>query len=766
MEMISAKLKVYFIAALAGSIIIALIGYVYTARDLPPYPGKVVTESGEVLSSRQQIIAGQHVWQKYGLMDVGSVWGHGTYRGPDFTAQALHNIGVNMREKMSLEEFGMPYSELNTQSGGAVDAVVIEDLKTNRYSSENDTLSVSALKAHALLENRQFYADFFREGDPGGPIGPGTITHPEELQNLADFFFWTAWVASTIRPGDTHTYTNNWPHDVSVGNVVSGKSLVWSAISLVAFGACLGVVIYIFHRYTFNLGAVPFRPQVANQLAAAGISASQRKTAKYFLVVAALFVLQTSMGGLMAHYTVSPSSFYGTTFLADFFTYNWAKTWHLQLAVFWIATSWIGMTLFVSPYVGGKEPKMQGMLVDILFVAIVIVVVGTLSGVVLGIKGFFSETTVEQAGFFQGLWFWFGHQGWEYLELGRFWQILLLVGLIIWLFLVVRALKSHFGSGQDLWGLPHFLSYSAIAVVGFFCFGLLYDPNSHLTIADFWRWWVVHTWVEGSFEFFAAAAIVFVMINLSLVDLKAGMRTVYFTVALALFAGIIGVGHHYYWFGEASFWLALGSTISALEPVPILLLLSETWHNQKTIAKGGKDFPYRYPLMFLSAAVAWEVLGAGVMGLSITTPIINYYEHGTYLTVNHGHTALFGTYGLLAMGLLLFSMRGIVTEKAWDTRLLSISFWSTNIGLLLMFVGTLLPIGIMQSLDNLDNGFWHARSNAFWERDIIQLLGNTRIVPDTLIIIGAIALLLFMIKAMGHLKPVTIESGTAYPVLT
>ena len=764
MEMISVKLKVYFIVALVSSIGIALIGYVYTARDLPPYPGKIVLESGQELSGRQQIIAGQHVWQKYGLMDVGSVWGHGTYRGPDFTAQALHNLGINMREKMSNEQFGSAYSDLGLQSGGAVDAVVIVDIKRNTYSPQTDTLLISDLKAYGLQENRKFYAKFFAEGDPEGPIGPGTITNPEEIENLADFFFWTAWVASTIRPGDTHTYTNNWPHDISVGNLASGKALVWSAISLVAFGVCLGLVIYIFHRYTYNLGGVPFKPQVANQLATAGISASQRKTAKYFLVVAALFVLQTSMGGLMAHYTVHPSSFYGSDFLANFFTYNWAKTWHLQLAVFWIATSWIGMTLFVSPYVGGKEPKLQGFLVDVLFVAVVIVVVGSMTGEVLGIKGFFSENSTEQAGFFQGLWFWFGHQGWEYLELGRFWQILLLVGLVIWLFLVVRALKSHFSSGKDRWGLPNFLSYSAVAVVGFFCFGLLYNPNSHLTIADFWRWWVVHTWVEGSFEFFAAAAIVFVMVNLSLVDLKAGLRTVYFTVSLALFAGIIGVGHHYYWFGEPSFWLALGSTISALEPVPILLLLSETWHNQKTIAKGGKGFPYRYPLMFLSAAVAWEVLGAGVMGLSITTPIINYYEHGTYLTVNHGHTALFGTYGFLAMGLLLFSMRGIVTEKGWDTRLLSISFWSTNIGLLLMFLGTLLPVGIMQSLDNLDNGLWHARSNAFWQQDTIQLLGQTRLVPDTLIIIGSIGLLLFMINAMRHLKPVTIESGAVYPV--
>ncbi|HBG17900.1 MAG TPA: nitric-oxide reductase large subunit [Desulfobulbaceae bacterium] len=764
--MISAKLKLYFIAALAGSIIIALIGYVYTEKDLPPYPGKVVTQDGQEVTGRQQIIAGQHVWQKYGLMDVGSVWGHGTYRGPDFTAQALHNMGANMREKLARDKFGVSHTELDILSEGAVDAVVIDDIKKNTYRPGDDTLVISDLRASALLENRRFYQTFFTEGDADGPIGPKTITNPQEIDNLSDFFFWTAWAASTIRPGDNHTYTNNWPHDISVGNMASGKSLVWSAISLVAFGVCLGIVIYIYHRFTYNLGHVPFKPEKATLLAAAAISASQRKTAKYFLVVAALFTLQTTMGGFMAHYTIHPGTFYGLDFLADIFPYNWMKSWHLQLAVFWIATAWIGMTLFVSPYVGGREPKLQPLLVDILFVAVVIVVVGSLSGEVLGIKGFFDEGTVAQEGFFKGAWFWFGHQGWEYLELGRFWQILLLTGLVIWLFLVVRALKSHFRAGQDRWGLPHFLTYSAAAVVGFFCFGLLYDPNSHLTIADFWRWWVVHTWVEGSFEFFAAAAIVFVMVNLSLVDLKAGLRTVYFTVSLALFSGIIGVGHHYYWFGEPSFWLALGSTVSALEPVPILLLLSETWHNQKTIAKAGKGFPYRYPLMFLSAAVAWEVLGAGVMGLSITTPIINYYEHGTYLTVNHGHTALFGTYGSLAIGLLLFSMRGLVNEKGWDTRLLSLSFWSTNIGLLTMFVVTLLPVGILQSLDNLNYGFWHARSNDFWKQETIQFLGQVRLIPDTLIILGAVFLLIFMIKAMRHLKPATIAAGALYPAQT
>lgn len=734
-----------------GSLVIALIGYVYTARELPPYPGKVISASGSQLTGKDRIIAGQQVWQKYGLMDLGSVWGHGTYRGPDFTAQALHNMGENMREKMAVDRFSAPYGSLDTEARGSVDAVVVDQIKSNRYDSETDTLVLSDLQKSALLGNRKFYDNLFSKGDRRGPIRANVIKDPQERKDLADFFFWTAWCAGTTRPGDIHTYTNNWPHDPQVGNTVSGKALVWSAISLVAFGLCLGIVIFVFHKYKFNQGSRPYSPEPAKQLAEAKISPSQKKTAKYFLIVAALFFLQVNMGGLMAHYTIHPDSFYGLDFIADFIPYNWAKTWHLQLAIFWIATAWIGTTLFVAPRVGGKEPVAQGLLVDILFVAVVIVAVGSLTGEVLGLKGLLGKS-----------WFWIGHQGWEFLELGRLWQILLLVGLLIWLGLVIRALKDHFASGHEKWGLPHFLSYSAVAVVGFFCFGLLYDPNTHLTIADFWRWWVVHTWVEGAFEFFAAAAIVFVMVNLGLVELRAGLRTVYFTVALALSAGIIGVGHHYYWFGEPSFWLALGSTISALEPVPILLLLAEVWHSQKALVKAGSAFPYKWPLMFLMMSVAWEFLGAGVMGLSITTPIVNYYEHATYLTVNHGHTALFGTYGLLAIGLLLFSMRGIVKPSGWDERFLKIAFYGTNGGLLVMFVGTLLPVGLLQVLDNIQHGFWHARSDAFWHQKIVVLLGQFRMIPDMFIIIGSAGILLFMLKAMLNLKPVEIASGRTF----
>jgi len=747
----SKNLKVYFLGALIASLVIAVIGYFYTARDLPPYPGSIRDESGRELSGKSQIMSGQQVWQKYGLMDLGSVWGHGTYRGPDFTAQALHNMGVNMREAEAQAQYGSAYDKLSDSERGSVDSVVIGQIKRNRYDKSNDVLVLSDIQTRAFEKNRQFYEAMFREGGQGGIIRTNTIKDPRERQDLADFYFWTAWCAGTIRPGDSHTYTNNWPNDASVGNSVSGKSIAWSAISIVAFGVILGLFVWLYHRYGFNKGSREYSEEHARKLLGAGVSVSQRRTAKFFLVVSALFFLQLLMGAVMAHYTVHPQSFYGNDFITKLVPYNWVKTWHLQLAVFWIATAWVGTTLFVAPAVGGREPRAQGFLVNTLFVAVVVVVLGSLFGEVLGIKGLIGKA-----------WFWLGHQGWEYLELGRLWQLLLLAGLVIWLFLVVRALKMHFSRGVEKWDLPHFVTYSGLAVVGFFGFGLFYNPQSHLTIADFWRWWVVHTWVEGAFEFFAAGAIAFVLVNLGLVDKKAGLRTVYFTVGLALFSGIVGVGHHYYWFGEPSFWLALGSTVSALEPVPILLLLAEVWHGQRTLLKAGSAYPYRYPLMFLMASVTWEFVGAGVMGLSITTPVVNYFEHSTYLTVNHGHTALFGTYGMLAIGLLLFSMRGLVEEKGWSSGLLRLSFWTTNVGLFLMFVVTLLPTGILQMIDNYRYGFWHARSEEFWSGNAVHFIGQIRIVPDTMVLLGSVFLGLFMLKAMVNLRQVSVRSNEAF----
>jgi len=401
----------------------------------------------------------------------------------------------------------------------------------------------------------------------------------------------------------------------------------------------------------------------------------------------------------------------------------------------------------LAPIAGKKEPRKQGLLVDILFTAVFIVVVGSLAGSALGLKGLTGKW-----------WFWIGHQGWEFLELGRLWQILLFAGLVIWLLIVFRAVKPNFGSGMDRWGTVPFYTYSAIAIVSFFAFGLFYHPRTHLTVADFWRWWVVHTWVEGIFEFFAAAAIAYVVITLGLAPKGKALRAAYLTASLAMFSGIIGVGHHYYWFGDPDLWLSLGGVISTMEPVPlVLLLLKVALDSRHSPVMAQKSFPYRWPMMFMGASAGWAFLGAGVFGFIITTPMVNYFEHSTYLTMNHGHTALFGTYGMLAIGLMLFSLRGLMKPEKWNDNLLKVAFFGMNGGLFLMAVFTLIPVGFMQTWDSFVHGLWHARSYEFYDLPLVKFIGQWRLIPDLIIITGAISLVIFVAKAIVNLKPVQLK---------
>lgn len=747
--MIGRGLKVLFVGSIVAAIAITLGGGYYTYEAAPPYPGRAVAETGgDLLFDKEEILAGQAVWQKYGLMDLGSVWGHGTYRGTEFTADTLHLLGQHMRDFHAQQQAKVNYSELAGPQQRELDYQVIKELKQNRYDAGADALKLTAAQVYALKQIRAHYEQVFGQGRPEANIVPQMVATASERTSLADFFFWTAWCAGTLRPDKDLTYTNNWPPDRSVGNDVAPAAVGWSIGALLGVMLAAGLALLAFFRFRLHedLEGLELDAAVGDRMVGMPISHSQRKSAKYFLVVVGLFFVQLNMGGLMAHYTVHPSSFYGLDWVVKLFTYPWIKSWHLQLAIFWIAVAWVGSALYLGPVAGGHEPRKQGLLVDLLFGAVVLVAVGALAGTALGTKGLAGEW-----------WFWIGHQGWEFLELGRLWQILLFAGLIMWLVLVVRAVKPHFGPGRDKWGTVPFYSYSAIAVVSFFAFGLFYSPRTHITIADFWRWWVVHTWVEGIFEFFAAAAMAYVVTALGLAPKKKALRAAYFTACLAMFSGIIGVGHHYYWFGDPDLWFALGGVISAMEPVPILLLLVKVALEARKSPAIKSAYPYRWPLIFMGASSLWAFLGAGVFGFIITTPVINYYEHSTYLTMNHGHTALFGTYGMLAIGLMLFALRGLVKPQAWSNGLLKAAFVLMNGGLFLMAILTLLPVGLMQARAAYIHGLWYARSPAFYEEPWVKFIGAWRLIPDLIIILGALLLVIFVVRACLNLKPATLR---------
>ena len=742
------KLKWTAILCFIVAMVILLGGGVAMKKDLPPYPGKVVGPDGQVLFEKANIMAGQNVYQRYGLMDHGAVWGHGTQRGPEFSAATLHMMAEAIGDYFAQEDYGKSYNDLDDLKKGLIDVKIKHESKTNRYDAAKDELTITASQIKGLKKVEQHWQTVFSKGEKRYGFLPNTIRTQEQRLEISRFFFWTAWVASTLRPGKDYSYTNNWPPDRMVGNVASTGTFFYSIAGIMALLLVLGLFVFWIHRYGIWYGEAK-GAALAEKLIDMPLTTSQLYAAKFFVVVIILFLLQTVMGGLMAHYTINTGSFF-LPFIADFIPYSWAKTWHLQLMVFWIATTWMASAIYLAPILGGKEPRKQGLLVQLLFGAVLLVALGSLTGEVLGIKGLLGD-----------LWFWFGHQGWEFLELGRVWQILLFVGLIFWLLIVARAVIDHLKAHKDEFSaLIWFYVFSAVLVVAFFGFGLFYGKGSHLTMADYWRWFVVHLWVESIFEFFGIAVIALLMVAMGLATAKNALRVAYFTAAITFLSGIVGTAHHYYWYGGAAFWVGWGAIFSSLEPIPLLTLVVRGLMEYKDIKKEGVAFSYKWPMYFLVAASFWNFLGAGVFGFLINLPIINFFEHGTYLTMHHGHTAMFGTYGMLSVALILFSWRGLVDKAHWNDGLLKVSFWGLNGGLFVMAFGTLLPVGAMQAWTAFKEGLWMARSADFFEREAVVFLGNLRAIPDTIIIVfGVLPLAYFLIKTYPHLKAVKIKDG-------
>ena len=462
---------------------------------------------------------------------------------------------------------------------------------------------------------------------------------------------------------------------------------------------------------------------------------SQQATLVYFLVAIVLFILQIGLGAVTAHYTVEGNSFFGIP-IATFLPYAAVRTWHIQLSIFFIATCFLAAGLFVGPFVG-KEPRRQTFWVLALFGTLVVVVLGTLVGTWLSVSGFFGADG-----------FLLGHQGYEYIELGRVWQLLLIAGMIVWLVLVWRAIRPALQKEADSSGLTHMLLYSSISIPLFYMAGLLYGKGSHLSDAEYWRWWVVHLWVEGFFEVFATVVMAFLLSHIGAVSKRFALISVYFIVFLYLGSGVIGTFHHLYWSGTPTVIIALGAVFSALEVVPLSLLGFEAAHNLRVIDKGGEGYAYKWPIYFFVAVAFWNLVGAGVFGFLINPPIVLYYAQGINTTPIHSHGALFGVYGMLAISLMLFSVRHIVTKASWSDRLLKWSFWGLNGGLASMMVFSLIPSGFYQFYYAIKEGLWFARSPEIASGEFVRTVTWMRLGPDVVFAVGALSLLLFLLRAI------------------
>ncbi|MGE5615740.1 MAG: nitric-oxide reductase large subunit [Bacillota bacterium] len=720
----------------------AALGYlgreIYVAA--PPIPD-VKTSTGATVFTASQIQEGQRAWLAAGGQQLGTVWGHGSYVAPDWSADWLHLEITVYRTIRAQTMFGVPYSSLSDAQRASVDAIAKDELRRNTYDEATNTITVSPERAEAIAQVGMHYNDLF--GDAPAFDGlraeyamtANALPREADRQALAAFFFWSSWAASTDRPGTTGlSYTSNWPHEPAIGNTLTGTAAMWTIASIILLlGSIAGMVWYHTAHVEDPDPQVPERDPLVNAVA----TPSMKATRKYFFVVVGLILAQIGMGAITAHYAVEGQGFFGIP-LAQFLPYTVSRTIHTQVGIFWIATAWLATGLYIAPLLSGHEPKLQKLGVDALFYALLAIVVGSI--------GFGWLGTLQRAGF--DYTFWLGNQGLEFTSMGRVWQVLLFVGLVFWLFLLGRALWPALRKPSETRGLVAMVFLSAACIGGFYSASLTWGQHTHYSMIEYWRWWLVHLWVEGFFEVFATAVVALIFTRLGLVAASSANRAIVMETIVFLFGGILGTLHHLYWTGTPTSVIAVGAVFSALEVVPLALIGVEAYRNYRRAQAAPWVGAYKWPIFCFVAVGFWNTVGAGLLGFAINPPASLYYVQGLNMTPAHGHAALFGVYGMLGIGLMLFCLRGLYDRARHADELLAPAFWGLNVGLAMMVFLSLLPAGIFQAWHSVTTGLWYARSPAIVHSGVMETLVWLRVPGDVVFALGALLLALYALKLL------------------
>jgi nitric oxide reductase subunit B len=747
------------VAILTFVIGFGILGYLAyrVYAEHPPVPRVTVAPDGSVVFTRDDVFDGQVVFEKYGLMEYGTIFGHGAYLGPDFTADYIERAQAAMHHYHSAHATADP------------DARIVEDFKANRFDAARDVLAFTEAQVVAWRELEDYYRRWFGPAESQSGLRRPSVA-PEHMHALVAYFAWSAWVATANRPGLGYSYTNNWPPAPSVGNNLTADAVLWSALSLVALLLGIGVTLFAFGRFK-DLGwpddpAGAVRALAFRRPDQVRLTPAQRSTVWLFVVVAGLFLVQGLCGGANAHYHAEPSTFFGVD-VASWFPYHLTRTWHLQLALFFVATAYLAIGIFLAPMIAGQEPRHQSRLTNVLFCALVVVVVGSLAGEMLSYRDVIKSPSTA---------WWIGAQGWEYLDLGRLWQIALTVGLVLWLVIIARGLRSTLRA-QHPGSMPWLFFYASLSIPLFYGVGMLFGPKSHFAVIDFWRFWVVHLWVEDFLEIFTTVTVAYMFVLIGMVPERTATRLIYLEIILYSIGGVVGSMHHLYFSGAPAVHMSLGAFFSAMEVVPLVLLTFEAWRfmrlggakpGETVMDTNDERFPHKWAVMFLAAVGFWNFVGAGVFGFLINLPVVSYWEIGTQFTANHGHAAMMGVYGMLAIGFFVFVAAYFIPRDAGSERAMKWSFWCLNGGLAWMVFVNLFPIGVLQFQDALANGYWHARRPEFFARADVRTLEWLRLVGDTVFIVGGIGPLVYLALRMvaNRKRPGSISADEAVARLT
>ena len=724
--------------------LLALGWHIY--QQAPPIPESVRSQSGQVIYTRDNITTGQQVWQSIGGMQQGSIWGHGGYLAPDWTADWLHREANALLAIISAD--GRFANETEETKDALRKAALSTEMRKNTYDPASGVITISDNRARAIDQvEKHFSALYEGRGEEALKLrhqyafpSKAFLTR-DETHNLAAFYFWTAWGATTHRPGEIVTYTSNWPYEPLVGNRPTADIFMWTIISIVLLLAGIGAIVWYYAKQ-YDQWRDELVPEggvaKVDLMDRSVITPSMRATVKYFWLVTALFIAQVLLGIMTAHYAVEGQGLYGLP-LAEYFPYAVTRSWHTQLAVLWIATAWLATGLYVAPLLSKRDPKFQVWGVNFLFGSLFVIVVGGFVGQWAAVNRFLTDLDVN---------YWLGHQGWEYVDLGRVWQIYLAIGLLLWVVLVLRALWPGLRETNSR-SIIFLVVVSVVSIGLLYAAGLMWGKKPHLVLAEYWRWWVVHLWVEGVFEVFATAIISLLFVHMGLVRTSTATVMVLFATIIFLFGGVLGTFHHLYFTGTPISVIAAGASFSALEVVPLMVVGFEAYNHAKIEGQAKWEANYRWPFMFFAAVLFWNLVGAGIFGFLINPPLALYFMQGLNTTANHGHAALFGVYGMLGLGLTIYCVRGLTDIHVWNHKALKLSFWCLNIGLAMMTFLSLLPQGMWQTYASASQSYVYARSAEFMHSPIMQAFVWMRVPGDIVFSVGVGAFAWFMYRAFA-----------------
>ena len=740
---------------------------VWTYAGAPPLVNFVSSTTGEVVIPEWEMNRGKQVFFLKGLMTYGSFWGDGAERGPDFTAEALHRTSLSMGTHYRNE---IAKTRAVTQDDeDMIKTRVAREIHTNLYDSAAGVIRLNDAQIFAYHELNTHYTRMFTdrtyvEAFQNGRI-ESYIKNPADIKALTGFFFWGGWVSGANRPGEVYSYTHNWPYDPAVGNFPTYATYIWSFLSIFVLFLGTMLVLYVYGEMK-TLPGEPFNGRDWSLTTVdlenkgdAYVRPTQRATYKFFAFAVILFLVQILAGIISAEDFIGGGpvdAMLGMVGLT--IPFSVARGWHLIVQIYWFFMAWVGYTIFFLPRIS-KVPNGQRFLINLLFTLCVIVGAGALFGIYLGHTGFFANDEMA---------YWFGSQGWEFLELGRFWHVLMLISFCLWVFIIFRAVKPWLTS-QNMWSVPAWLFYGSAIMVLFLFFGMFMTPQQNFAISDYWRWMNIHMWVEVTFEVFTTCIVGYMLVQMGLVNRAMAERVIFLAVMMFLVTALIGISHNFYWIAKPTGIIALGSVFSTMQVLPLLLITLDAWKMRtervkahEAVAEGKQRFVMDGVWTFILAVNFWNIFGAGVMGSMINLPIINYYEHGTYVTSNHAHGAMFGVKGNIAIGGMLFACQHLFQRSAWNEKLIKTVFWSLQIGLVMMMMMDMFPVGLYQVAAIIQHGFWYGRQQSFITNEVWHTLTLLRAIGGAVFLFGGVLPLTWFILSRGTRmvrEAATVEEG-------